>query len=100
MPNEAKNSLQALRAEIDRIDTELVALFTARMRVSAEIAEYKRRTGMAVTDTARETALLDRVTALSPTGTSDYTRKLYQSILALSRDYQHERLCEDTSETE
>ena len=32
--------LGVLRQEIDRIDTELVALFAARMRVSANVAEY------------------------------------------------------------
>lgn len=96
---EHDDALPALRAEIDRIDTALVALFSERMRVAADVAEYKRHTGMAVTDTAREAALLARVTALSPAETSDYTEKLYESILALSRDYQRKKL-EDETETE
>ena len=88
--NEALD-LNVLRQEIDRIDTELVALFTARMQVSAAVAEYKRRTGKAVIDPAREAALLDRVAALSPPETAGYTRALYVSILSLSRDYQREK---------
>ena len=58
--------LNALRREIDRIDTELVALFSARMQVSAAVAEYKRRTGKAVTDPVREAALLERVARFPP----------------------------------
>ena len=94
MENNQKKPLDLgeLRREIDRIDKELVSLFSSRMRVSADVAEYKRLVGMAVTDQTREAALLDRVAAMSPEETADYTRTLYTSILALSRAYQHTRL--------
>ena len=85
-------TLDELRREIDAIDTELVALFSARMQVSSDVAAYKRQTGMAVTDSTREAALLARVAALSPADTADYTRTLYSNILALSRAYQHVKL--------
>ena len=85
-------NLSELRREIDRIDTDLVSLFAARMRASAGVAEYKRASGMAVTDPVREAALLDRVAAMSPTETADYTRTLYTNILSLSRAYQHAKL--------
>lgn len=88
--------LSLLRQEIDRIDTELVALFSQRMQVSAGVAEYKRQSGMAVTDPVREAALLDRVAAMSPKETADYTRTLYTNILSISRAYQHARLGSDT----
>ncbi len=84
--------LGELRREIDRIDEALVPLFAARMRVSSKVAEYKRASGMAVTDATREAALLDRVADLSPAEVADYTRTLYTSILSLSRAYQHARL--------
>lgn len=89
--------LSVLRAEIDRIDRELVALFSARMQVSAGVAEYKRSCGMAVTDPVREAALLDRISALSPAETADYTRTLYTNILSLSRAYQHVKLGTDSA---
>ena len=88
--------LGVLRREIDRIDSELVPLFAARMRVSADVAEYKRSVGMAVTDPVREAALLDRVVAASPAETADYTRTLYTNILSISRAYQHARLGVDS----
>ncbi|MBE6594849.1 MAG: bifunctional chorismate mutase/prephenate dehydratase [Ruminococcaceae bacterium] len=92
--------LSVLRREIDRIDTELVALFSTRMQVSASVAEYKRSVGMAVTDPVREAALLDRVAAMSPVETADYTRTLYQDIMALSRAYQHVKLGSDSALSE
>ena len=92
MPQENIRDISLLRAEIDRIDKELVAWFAARMQVASEVAAYKRQTGMTVTDTAREETLLARVESLSPGEISGYTRTLYQTILALSRAYQHEKL--------
>ena len=87
--------LNELRHEIDRIDTELVSLFSHRMQISANVAEYKRRVGMAVTDPVREAALLDRVAKAAPGEFADYTRTLYANILSLSRAYQHTRLSSD-----
>lgn len=84
--------LADLRVQIDKIDTELVELFKRRMNVSAEVAEYKRRTGMNVLDASRERALLDKVSELSGEEFEEYTRTLYATILELSRSYQHKKL--------
>jgi len=92
----ATPDLATSRRRIDKIDRELVALFSARMGVSADVAAYKREIGMPVTDAAREAALLDRVAALSPKETADYTRTLYTNIMSLSRAYQHTVLGCDT----
>jgi chorismate mutase/prephenate dehydratase len=84
--------LTQLREKIDGIDRELVALFIQRMGVSAEVAEYKRRTKMAVLDADRERMLLDKVSALSGEQFEEYTRALYATILELSREYQQKAL--------
>ena len=57
--------LNELRAEIDRIDPELVRLFCERMQVSSGVAEYKRANRMPVLDPVRERALLAKVGALA-----------------------------------
>ena len=88
--------LTQLRERIDDIDRELVALFAERMSVSAEVAEYKRRTKMAVLDPAREEQLLNKVASLAPEQFEQYTRKLYSTILELSRSYQQKKLEGDT----
>lgn len=85
-------SLEESRAAIDRIDRELVKLFCERMAVAADVAEYKRAVGKAVTDSARERALLCKVSLLAGSEMEDYVRTLYASILSLSKAYQHERL--------
>ena len=43
-----------LRSEIDRIDREMIKLFEQRMKITAEIAEYKRANNIPVLDRARE----------------------------------------------
>ena len=48
--------LSESRKEIDEIDRQLVELFERRMKVSADVAEYKKRTGMPVLDQGRERA--------------------------------------------
>lgn len=85
-----------LREKIDRIDKEMVALFAARMQVSSDVAEYKRSVGMAVTDPAREAALLDRIEESSPVEFKKYARTLYTDILSLSRAHQHAKLGADS----
>lgn len=89
--------LQALRTEIDTIDCELVELFVKRMKVSAQVAEYKREHGLPVLDATREAALLARVADLAGEDLSDYSRALYETILSLSRDYQGKQLGTDAS---
>ena len=85
-------SLTDSRAAIDRIDRALVQLFCERMQVSADVAEYKRAVGMAVTDAARERALLSKVSELAGEEMEENVRTLYATILAISKAYQHERL--------
>ena len=84
--------LKELREEIDRIDSELVPLFLKRMRISAEVAEYKRQNQMPVLDSSRERALLESVSERAGEEMEEYTRTLYTTILDLSRSYQHKRL--------
>ncbi len=88
------HDLKELRSEIDDIDRELVSLFKKRMEVSANVAEYKRQSGMRVLDPSRERALLTKVGELSGEEFEDYTKTLYSTILDISRSYQHKCLGE------
>lgn len=53
-------SLSELRAEIDKLDDELLELLVRRMRVSREIGQYKKDHGMPVLQAARYEELLAR----------------------------------------
>lgn len=81
-------NLEDCRKEIDSIDKELVELFTRRMNVAKEVAAYKKETGMAVYDSERERKLLEKVEENAGEEYGDYARRLYGSILDLSRTYQ------------
>ena len=80
--------INELRQQIDAIDKELVDLFTRRMAVSGQIAEYKRANGMPVLVPARERAILQEVAAQAGHEMGNYTRVLYSMIFELSRSYQ------------
>lgn len=81
--------LDELRAQIDRVDRELVALFCRRMALSAAVAAEKQAQGAPVRVAAREQAVLEHVAALADEPLGSYTRALYETILSLSRRYQH-----------
>ena len=85
-------NLEECRKEIDIIDKELVELFVKRMNVAKNVAEYKKETGMAVYDAERERKLLQKVEEAAGEEFGDYTRRLYSSILELSRNYQSKSL--------
>ena len=85
--------LTELREQIDAVDRELLPLFTARMKLSARVAEYKRENGLPVYDAAREAVILDRVEE-SAGAFGPYARRLYEALMRESRAYQEELLNE------
>ena len=87
-------NLEECRKEIDSIDKELVTLFVRRMNVAKDVAEYKRATGKAVYDSERERQLLEKIEENAGEEFGDYARRLYSSILELSRNYQSKSLAQ------
>ena len=83
--------LSELRVEIDRIDTELVRLFTARMGISAQVADYKRANNLPIFHPGREREILKKVAAMAGPEMENYTRVLYSMLFELSRSYQSKR---------
>ncbi len=61
----SKQELTGLRAEIDRIDRELVRLLSKRREVAREIGLTKRKDGVKLRDTARERKVVDKMAALA-----------------------------------
>lgn len=80
--------IKELRNNIDRIDSELTALFKERMETAAEIAKYKKENNMPVFNKEREREVLNSVTEGMPTELQGYTKTLYETIFNLSRSYQ------------
>ncbi len=84
-----KGDLTVLRARIDTIDTELIALFEKRMETARQVGAYKREHGLDVTDTAREETVLDsRIGMLQNPRWAGAARALFTEIMRLSREEQ------------
>ena len=79
---EVTESITQLRKQIDELDNQLMDLLTKRMRVSREIAEYKKLHNMTVVQTTRYSEILDkRATQGSLCGMSpDFIRDIYEHI--------------------
>ncbi len=83
--------LQELRRQIDKIDDELVQLFTRRMEVAAQIADVKKEQNLPIFVPAREREKLADVAKKAGPEMDNYTRVLYSMLFELSRSYQGKR---------
>lgn len=85
--------LKESRDKIDKIDRQIAELFEERMKVSTDVAAYKRSTGKKVYDPVREEEKLKTLRRLSDnefnkTGIED----LFRQIMSISRKYQYQVL--------
>ena len=80
--------LQELRKKIDTIDDQLISLFVQRMQVAAAIGAYKKEHNLPVLVPAREAEKLEDVAEKAGSEMAQYTRELYTTLFALSRNYQ------------
>jgi chorismate mutase len=80
--------LAELRRQIDETDSGLIGLFQRRMQISAEIALYKARNGLAVHDPAREREKLEDMLSKTDEPFKAYAKVLYPMLFELSRAYQ------------
>lgn len=79
---ELTESLAALRKQIDELDNELMTLLTKRMRVSREIATYKKEHNMAVVQTGRYSEILEKRGAQGQLCGMDaeFVKKIFEAI--------------------
>lgn len=83
--------LLPVRNDIDRIDKELLKLFTERRQCAERVAEIKRKAGIPVLNAAREQVILDRVKKEAGEY-GDSAVALYSAIMSISRARQHNML--------
>ena len=80
--------LTEARAVINQADEEIIRAFAKRMEAVVSVAEYKKAHGLPILDAAREAVVLDRVEKVAGAELGAETRRLYEAIMAVSRDYQ------------
>ena len=88
--------LSQLREQIDQIDTDLVQLFTARMKLAEEVADYKKENNLPIYVPAREREILQSVAEKAGPEMANYTRVLYSMLFELSRSYQKKKTAQTT----
>ena len=77
--------IQELRAQIDRVDDELVRLYGERMELARQIGRYKRENGLPVLDAEREQNLLNRVGEKAGAENENGVRELFELLMRHSR---------------
>lgn len=87
--------LSELRAALDGIDRQIVALYEQRMDVCAQVAEYKIETGKRVFDREREQQKLKAVSELAHNEfNARGIKDLFEQIMAMSRKLQYQMITE------
>ena len=83
------NSLEKARETINRVDSEMAALFTERMRAAELVAAYKKEHGLPITDAEREAAVIRNCAQqVDDPILREYYVRFIQETMALSRAYQ------------
>lgn len=92
--------LKDYREQLDKLDDEMVQLFTCRMELCAQIAGYKKENRLPVLDVRREREKLMDISEKTKPELRDYTLSLYSLIFELSRSSQNRLLGTDNELTE
>ena len=91
--------LNNYREELDRIDKQLLSLFSERMAIAGEIAQWKQENSKPVLDVRREKEKLRMMEELSPDDLKEYSVSLFSMMMELSRSYQNRILHPSSPET-
>ena len=81
-------TIEELRAEIDRIDSDMIRLYAERLETAAQIGRYKQEHHLPVSDPAREREVLDKVGAEAGEANENGVRALFGFLMAQSRTSQ------------
>ena len=84
--------LQEIRTQLNGIDDQILKLFCRRMTLVKDVAAYKMAHHLPVLDSVREQAILDRVSQAAGEEMGGYARSLFETLMALSRDYQEKQM--------
>ena len=81
--------LEQCRAEIDRVDKEICALYERRMQIVEGVAQYKIEHGLPVLQPGREDVVLQRAQdAVSEAAYRPGVRRVFEALMEVSRSMQ------------
>jgi chorismate mutase/prephenate dehydratase len=84
--------LKELRAQIDKVDDDILRLFSKRMEIVTEVAAYNRENSLPVMQNDREAQVISRVRENSPKGLENASETLFVDIMDISKSLQNRRL--------
>jgi chorismate mutase len=92
-PDQAQAALDKLRADIDEVDLQLLALFNQRAKVVEEIGDIKREAAIPIYEPKREELVFSNVAGHNRGPLpDDAVRRLYERIIDEMRTLQRERM--------
>ncbi len=87
------SQMDEIRAEIEKIDSQMCDLFEQRMQKSAQVAAYKKEHGLPILDKEREKVLIAKnINNLKNREFEVYYKEFFESVLDISKSYQHKLL--------
>lgn len=92
--------LLSIREKINEIDNKIVELWKERMDACLSVAQYKKENNLPVLDSKREAELLNRIGNMAGEDLEIYSRVLYDTIMTVSKSYQHKYLYNDNPLTD
>ncbi|HBH96157.1 MAG TPA: hypothetical protein DDX91_10425 [Ruminococcaceae bacterium] len=87
-------NLDDIRKQIDSADSRLLELFSERMELCRQVAEYKKEKGMPVFQSGREKEVLNKIASKAPAELEAASRLLFSQIMEISKCLQREQLTE------
>jgi len=82
------DTLEAIRQEIDKVDSQIIKLFKHRMECAKAVGLYKKEHKIPILNNDREEEILNKIQKLGAPY-SEATKILYGAIIDLSRTLQY-----------
>lgn len=79
-------SLEELRAEIDQLDQQLVALIEQRVSIAKQIQQLKKSTGLPTVDLQREQEVLKKLSEQNPLVPAELIQQIYLTLFEFSKN--------------
>ena len=93
-----KMSLDNLRKDINRLDEEILELFSERMSVCHDVALFKQENNLPVFQAGREDEVIKRIREKAPKGLEKSTEVLFKNIMDISKCKQQQEIFKDCCE--
>src|SRR5512144_3074843 len=88
----ALGELARCRAEIERIDNDIITLLAQRLALGKRVGDLKRIAGLPILDPTREAAVIRRITSVARDAglPSEPVREVFWQLVAMSRRAQED----------